>query len=289
LGIDDILVKTIFFGGATMPFCHIRKANIYYEMIGEGMPIVMLHGYSPDHRLMKGCMEPIFIEREGWKRIYIDLPGMGETTDYEVINNSDEMLEAVKEVIHSLIPNEPYLLVGESYGGYLVRGIMRDNEEEILGAAFICPLIIPEKQKRTVPEQRIILSDKEFISTLTKQELEDYSSHLVVLDEHHCNRYMNEVVAGQEKADVNFLEKVLQNYSFSFPVDETSFEKPCLFLLGKQDSMVGYKDAFDIIEKFPRASFTILDKAGHNLQIEQANLFNSLIDEWLDRVVEFTE
>ncbi len=60
-------------------------------------------------------------------------------------------------------------------------------------------------------------------------------------------------------------------------------------MLGKQDSMVGYKDAFDIIEKFPRASFTILDKAGHNLQIEQANLFNSLIDEWLDRVVEFTD
>ncbi|AVK84975.1 2-hydroxy-6-oxo-6-phenylhexa-2,4-dienoate hydrolase [Lysinibacillus sp. B2A1] len=272
-----------------MPFCQVSKANIYYEMIGEGKPIVMLHGFSPDHGLMEGCMEPVFVKRAGWKRIYIDLPGMGETTGYEEINNSDEMLKAVVEVIHSLIPNEPYLLVGESYGGYLVRGIMRDYQEEILGAAFICPLIIPEKQRRTVPEQSIILSDKEFISTLTKQELEDYSSYLVVLDEHHCTRYMNEVVAGQEKADVNFLEKIQQNYSFSFPVDEMLFEKPCLFLLGKQDSMVGYKDAFDIIEKFPRASFTILDKAGHNLQIEQANLFNSLMGEWLDRVEEFTD
>lgn len=289
MGIDDILVETAFFGGTTMPFCQVSKANIYYEMIGEGKPIVMLHGFSPDHGLMEGCMEPVFVKRAGWKRIYIDLPGMGETTDYEEINNSDEMLKAVVEVIHSLIPNEPYLLVGESYGGYLVRGIMRDYQEEILGAAFICPLIIPEKQRRTVPEQSIILSDKEFISTLTKQELEDYSSYLVVLDEHHCTRYMNEVVAGQEKADVNFLEKIQQNYSFSFPVDEMLFEKPCLFLLGKQDSMVGYKDAFDIIEKFPRASFTILDKAGHNLQIEQANLFNSLMGEWLDRVEEFTD
>lgn len=32
-----------------------------------------------DHRLMSGCMEPIFTKREGWRRIYIDLPGMGVT------------------------------------------------------------------------------------------------------------------------------------------------------------------------------------------------------------------
>ena len=86
-----------------------------------------------------------FIEREGWKRIYIDLPGMGKTTDYSSIQNSDEMLEAIIELIHTIIPNESYLLVGESYGGYLARGIMRKSVDQLLGAALICPLIIPEK------------------------------------------------------------------------------------------------------------------------------------------------
>ncbi|MFJ7183733.1 alpha/beta fold hydrolase [Lysinibacillus xylanilyticus] len=272
-----------------MSFCKVSKANIYYEIIGTGTPIVMLHGYSPDHQLMKGCMEPIFAEREGWKRIYIDLPGMGKTTDYEKIHNSDEMLEAVVELIDTLIPNERYLLVGESYGGYLVRGIMREYHEQILGAAFICPLIIPDKQARTVPPQSIVSADNAFLSTLTKQELEDFSSHLVVLNEYNCHRYTNEVLAGQKNADVEFLEKIQKSYSFSFPVDEISFAKPCLFLLGKQDSMVGYKDAFAILDKYPRAAFTILDKAGHNLQIEQANLFNSLMHEWLDRVEEFRD
>ncbi|MGE7948455.1 alpha/beta fold hydrolase [Lysinibacillus sp. NPDC093688] len=272
-----------------MSFCKVSKANIYYEVIGTGTPIVMLHGYSPDHRLMKGCMEPIFTEREGWKRIYIDLPGMGNTTDYEKINNSDEMLEAVVELIHSLLPNERYLLVGESYGGYLVRGIMREYHEQILGAAFICPLIIPDKEGRIVPEQSIVLSDNEFLSTLTEEELEDFSSHLVVLDEYNCHRYTNEVLAGCEIANMEFLEKVQKNYRFSFAVDELTFDKPSLFLLGKQDSIVGFKDAFAILDNFPRAAFTILDKAGHNLQIEQANLFNSLMYEWLDRVEEIND
>jgi len=160
-----------------MPFCQTSKANIYFEIVGTGIPIIMLHGFSPDHRLMKGCMEPIFLEREGWKRIYFDLPGMGKTTDYSSIQNSDEMLEAVSEFIHTIIPHESYLLVGESYGGYLARGIMRTSADRLLGAAFICPLIIPEKEQRTVPEHCIVKSDANFLSTLSQQEQEDFQSH----------------------------------------------------------------------------------------------------------------
>lgn len=267
-----------------MPFCQIKKANIYYEVIGTGTPIIMLHGFSPDHRLMKGCMEPIFDGREGWKRIYLDLPGMGRTTDYLTIENSDEMLDAVIEFIDEIIPNGPYLLVGESYGGYLARGIMRNSMEQLLGAAFICPLIIPEKQHRTVPEHLVMREDPIFLSTLSQQEKDDFKAHQVVLDAYNWQRYTTEVLAGCNRADQDFLEKIQQSYHFSFAVDQQSFGMPSLFLLGKQDSVVGYKDAFSILEMYPRATFAILDIAGHNLQIEQADLFKNLMSEWLDRV-----
>ncbi|EKB46454.1 hypothetical protein B857_00664 [Solibacillus isronensis B3W22] len=49
-----------------MPYCKVRQAEIYYEEIGEGKPILMIHGFTPDQRLMSGCMEPIFTLREGW-------------------------------------------------------------------------------------------------------------------------------------------------------------------------------------------------------------------------------
>ncbi len=38
----------------------VKDVPIYYEIHGSGTPIVMIHGWSVDHRLMKGCMEPIF-------------------------------------------------------------------------------------------------------------------------------------------------------------------------------------------------------------------------------------
>ena len=36
----------------------VKDVNIYYEIQGSGTPLVMIHGWGPDHRLMKGCMEP---------------------------------------------------------------------------------------------------------------------------------------------------------------------------------------------------------------------------------------
>jgi len=63
--------------------CKIKNISINYEIIGEGKPIIMLHGYYVDHRLMTGCMEPVLSSKEGFKRIYIDLPGMGKSGSAE--------------------------------------------------------------------------------------------------------------------------------------------------------------------------------------------------------------
>ena len=51
-----------------------------------------------------------------------------------------------------------------------------------------------------------------------------------------------------------------------------------------KDFIVEYHDAWKSIEIYPKASFIILDQAVHILQIEQDNLFNSLVKEWLDRI-----
>lgn len=55
-------------------------------------------------------------------------------------------------------------------------------------------------------------------------------------------------------------------------------------LTGRQDDSVGYLDQFGLLPRHPRASFAVLDVAGHNLQIEQPELFAALMREWLGRV-----
>jgi len=92
-----------------------------------------------------------------------------------------------------------------------------------------------------------------------------------------------------EIADHPFLDR-LGHEGFSFDVDNppAPFDKPTLILMGRQDSNVGYRDAWSILENYTRGSFVVLDCAGHGLVVEQENLFQALVKEWLDRVREFS-
>jgi pimeloyl-ACP methyl ester carboxylesterase len=266
----------------------LKNLTIYYEEYGIGYPIFMIHGFTPDHRLMKGCMEPIFDKNKSYKRIYFDLPGMGKTIGPKWLKNSDQMLDIVLEFIDKIIPNEKFIIASESYGCYLARGIITKRADFLDGVLFICPLINPQPEKRDLPKDfNVRKKDTNFISSLDPSDAEIVENSLVIQSKKVWERFREEVQSGLKVADQEFLEKFFQEgYPFSFNVDQLikKFDKPTLFLLGRQDISVGYRDSWNIIENYPRATFAILDKASHNLQIEQEKLFNSLVNEWLDRV-----
>jgi pimeloyl-ACP methyl ester carboxylesterase len=93
-----------------------------------------------------------------------------------------------------------------------------------------------------------------------------------------------------ENGDPDFLGKIREQhekYAFSFDVDNVPepFTGPSLIITGRQDAVVGYRDAWNIVEKYPRATFVVLDRAGHMLE-EKAGLVSVFINEWLDRVEE---
>lgn len=266
----------------------INGADIYYEIYGEGIPLINIHGYYPDHNLMSGCLEPIFSNITGWKRIYFDLPGMGKSTTGN-IKSSDDMLNLVIEFIETVIPGENFTVSGESYGGYLARGLVKKLTDKILGVLLICPVAEIDHSKRDVPELFPIKVDNILLKNLPKDLREEFESISAVRDNYNFRRYMNDIIPSIKLANVDFLEDLRNNhYALSFNPDdlEEPFKKPSLFFVGRQDNSVGYKDLFKIIEKYPRASYAVLDRAGHNLQIEQETVFNAMVKEWIFRVEE---
>ncbi|HEX2945366.1 MAG TPA: alpha/beta hydrolase [Clostridia bacterium] len=269
--------------------CNVRDLKIYYESIGEGTPILMIHGWSPDHRLMKGCMEPVFKTGDtAWKRIYFDLPGMGKTKGAPWIDGSDRMLELVLDFIDIVIPNQHFLLAGESYGGYIARGIIKKRPSVVDGLLLICPSVDQEVKEKGA-EFRVLEEDASFMDGLPEGDKIYFTGKGLntVRNRRVWERFRDEILPGLKLADYSFLENCLgQNVPYSFNVDalEKPFVKPSLFLAGRQDSAVGYRDLWKIIGMYPRASFVLLDKAAHNLQIEQDVLFTAAVGEWLERV-----
>lgn len=269
--------------------CQIKDLSVHYEVFGDGRPIVLLNGAGPDHRCMSGPLEPAFEKQSAWKRFYLDLPGTGKTEGKEWIANSDQILDIVLGFIESVIPGQHFALVGSSYGAYLARGVVYRKPALVDGLLMICPAVVADRKKRTLPQHVALVRDAKFMDRLEPSQRELFESFAVVQTKRTWERTRDEVITGLDIADKDFFSRLQSHgYAFSFDVDDISspFDKPTLILVGHQDAMVGYSDAWGIVENFPRATFAVLDRAGHNLPIEQEALFTVLVSEWLDRVEE---
>lgn len=97
-------------------------------------------------------------------------------------------------------------------------------------------------------------------------------------------------VPESDLGDFDFLSRIREQpekYAFSFEVDRLAkpFPAPVLIVTGRQDHIVGYQDAWNLLENYPRATYVVLDRAGHQME-EKRTLVNILVNEWLDRVEE---
>ncbi|GEC03544.1 2-hydroxy-6-oxo-6-phenylhexa-2,4-dienoate hydrolase [Streptomyces spinoverrucosus] len=261
------------------------QVALHFEERGEGTPVLAVHGWTPDHRLMLGCLEPVFTHRPGYRRLYPDLPAMGKSAAPAHIKSSDDMLAAVQDFVDDRIGDEPFLLVGESYGGYLARGLARARREQVLGLALICPLgTAVEDAERRVPPQQVLRPDPELIATLDERTAEQFTDVAVVQTPRTLRRTREEIITGLDVADTEAMARIRQNWTLTEdPEGGEPFTRPTLILTGRQDHMVGYLDQFALLPHYPRATYAVLDTSGHNLQIEQPDLFDAFVGEWLDR------
>lgn len=90
-------------------------------------------------------------------------------------------------------------------------------------------------------------------------------------------------------ADRSALGRIFTRWRLSTPLEQgPAYPNPTLILAGRQDAAAGYAGPWRLLEHYPRATFAVLDRAGHALPHEQADLASALLAEWLDRVDEFT-
>jgi pimeloyl-ACP methyl ester carboxylesterase len=270
--------------------CEIQGIPVYYEQSGEGKPILFIHGWSVDHRLMSGCFEPVFNELNNYCRIYLDLPGMGKTPSADWIRNSDNTLAILVEFINTIIGDKNFLLAGESYGGYLSMGLIHELGNRIDGVLLLCPMVdtfeVVTKEGK-LPERKIIWCSESLSSAKNDADVKAFLNIAVIATPEIFEKYKNDILSGVKAADNTFLSEHYKgeyNPDFEKALREISFDKPACILTGRQDNAAGYFAAYKILDRFPRATFAVLDCAGHNLQIDNEPIFTQLVKDWIWRV-----
>jgi pimeloyl-ACP methyl ester carboxylesterase len=264
-----------------MPYVSAAGVEVHYVERGpaEGPTLVSLHGFPVDHRQNLGTFEPVFAGRPGWRRLYLDFPGMGRTHAPDWLDSTDEVFRVTSAALDALVPGR-YAVAGVSFGGYIAMGLAAAAPARVTGMALVAPMIVGPYDRRAVPPHEVRFREPGVSGSAGFEEL------AVVVTAEIVRRVAAEIEVGLAAADPLAIAAIEAHYEGSFPLLPPSgrYEGPALVLTGRQDSVTGFEDPWRQAGRWPRATFVILDRAGHNLSLEQVPLFDALVGEWLDRV-----
>jgi pimeloyl-ACP methyl ester carboxylesterase len=262
--------------------------------IGEGFPVLIIHGWQMNGRVEELDFEPIFNKSPGLCRIYVDLPGMGTTPANNIKDLDDIYLRLVK-FIDTRLGKSRFLLVGSSCGAYLARALAQKYIEQVDGLLLRVPLIEPNDAKRDLDAFKPLVSNEQLMSSMPAEDKALLGNVLIQTPayvEKLKTKYETVYLSAGEEAEKKVLDPIRldpQRYQLSFSLanEHAKFFAPTLIVCGRQDETVGYRDSLRLLELYPRSTYIVLDRGTHGLPIDETGVFEALVRDWIIRVDEW--
>ena len=270
------------------------ESTLSAHEIGQGLPVLIIHGWQTSGRVEEQDFEPIFSQTPGLRRIYVDLPGHG-TTPANNIKDLDDIYHRLVQFIDSRLGTSRFLLVGSSCGGYLARAIAQRYIQQVDGLLLRVPLIEPNDDMRDVDAFHPLVTNEHLISNISAEDRSLLGNILVQTPAYLAAlkaKYTDVYHPAENAADKEVLDPIrddLRRYQLSFSLDGESakFYAPTLVLCGRHDESVGYRDSHRLLDLYPRSTFVVLDRGTHGLPVDETGVFEALVRDWIFRVHEW--
>lgn len=267
-----------------MAIFHYDGTEMFYKEIGEGTPFLLIHGWAIDHSFLERCMEPIFAKANGsYKRIYIDVPGMGRSLPGNV-KNGDGILRVIEAFMDEMYPGERFYVGGNSYGSVVARAVTAKLTDKVIALLLIAPAMDSKCEGASEGVYRI---DEEFMATLDEQEKADFVAMNAKLTREAWERYKELVYPSVRiNADNDYMRHKLKG-SFGFSIikalEKKRFKGPVLVVTAKYDTAVGCKAQLIFKDIFTNCTYVVIDGAGHNIHVDQPEEFEKVVLSWLNQ------
>ena len=229
-----------------------KDLKINYKALGEGKPLLILHGWGSRNDNWQKVGETL--ARNGIKIIIPDLPGFGQSDKPQTTWNLDDYCDFVEEFVKALNLEKFYLL-GHSFGGAL---------------AVKCSLKFPEKI------DKLFLASASCIRrrNLKKKLLYILSKVFKVFSFiPFLRKAFYKFVVG--KSDYLSIQGVMRDIYLKVIGEDLSealpqVEVPTIIIWGEKDNITPLNDAKIINKKIKDSKLEIIPNVGHDLNLKTA-------------------
>ena len=261
--------------------------TLHLQAHGDGGDsLVVLPSFGFDHTSMAAAIEPAFAEVSGWRRLYVDLPGTGDSPAH-CPPRSEAVLDAVVATVQTELRYRPFAVLGWSYGGYLAAGVTRRLPDLVGGLMLVCTGFKIRPQDRDLSG---VLASNPQLGWLdhVPSHLRGHFTHAVGLQTGEvANRIVAALDVNEPSDDVYLASLRADGFALSDEDAATVCNAPVCFVAGKRDRVVGYASLFDALGNYDYASYTCISSAGHYLPLEQPAVFAAITRDWLEQCKAF--
>ena len=245
----------------------IDNRKIYYEVEGEGKPLILLHGWLASSETMKPLQQHL---SRNFKVYNVDIIGFGKSELPDKPMNTNDFGDFLAKFIEQLNIENP-ILIGHSHGGrtvinYAGRKLGKINKIVLIDSAGIKP-------KRSINYYIKIYTYK-----IVKKILKLFPKNLERIRE----KVLNKFGSADYKASPEILRKTM---NIIINEDQKEIMKninvPTLMIWGNKDTATPLNDAKQMEKLIPNSGIAVLEGTGHFSYLEKLPQCCIILDEFL--------
>lgn len=254
----------------------IKGHRIWYQDIGQGQPILFLHGLG-SNSLSWLMTVPMFCQQ--YRVIAIDNIGHGRSDKPDLDYKITDFVNYVEGFLDTLNLKEIYI-VGNSLGGWIAARLALRRPELIKRLVLVCSAGLQpwpelrEKLEKVKFAPRTISETRSMLSLCFYNKVQYVNQVSVVIS------YLLRNLESNHKTVERVLASALDPNEW---LDDklTKIRAETLVLWGQHDELMPIEFARQFATNIPNAKLEIISNCGHVPQIERPKEFNQLLKNFL--------
>ncbi len=265
-----------------MPRTKIGKIGMYYEIHGNGEPVVLIQGLSLDSSTW---FNQVTVLSQKYQVILFDNRGVGQTDAPDQAYSTEMMADDAAALLKFLNVDNAHIL-GFSMGGMIAQIIALKYPELVKSLLLTATAArFPARAKHLVQIWLRMLNENVSLETRIREGfLWGYTNEFFEHDEAvtaSVNLALNHPYPLSNQGFVGQVAALMQHDTRS-RISQISV--PTLVLIGGDEILIPIEFSEELAAKIPKAELVILERGGHNCWMEFPEPFNQAVMQFLEGV-----